>query len=174
MAKKKSETTDGAKTESKKPAPSKAPAKKAETDKPKATAAAASAASSLAPAKAGATKLSAKPQTKGRPNVSVGSSMFDTNLAASSAASMLFARRKNRDKVDDPISVDQIKNDLNKSNSAVAGQVLDQHAESTGGKRPNLPFNQQGGAAGGGNIGGSSQTVGQAAARVSVPRRTAG
>ncbi|MCS7032574.1 MAG: hypothetical protein NZ561_01110 [Phycisphaerae bacterium] len=91
--------------------------------------------------------------------------LIDTNLAAAAAANLLVARRKGRDQIDDPISVDQIKNDLSKPASAVAGELLDQHAQSSGLRRPELPVTR------GAPV--HSQTVGHAAERTFVPRRTA-
>lgn len=149
MAKKKSDTTESTPVAPKKPVARKAPVKKTDT-----------------PATTGKVKsATGKP---GKPNgPAAGTPMIDTGLAASAAASLLLARRKGRAQVDDPVSIDQIKNDLAKPHSAVAGEVIDQHAESTGGRRPTLPF-------GGPSPTGNSQTVGHAAERTFVPRRTGG
>lgn len=151
MAKKKSEPADEMK-------PKPAAVKKAPTRKPETKA-------TTTPATVA--KAAAKPQSKGKLPSLVGG-LIDTNLAASAAANLLVARRKGRAQIDDPISIDQIKSDLTKDHSAVAGEVLDQHAESTGGRRPDLPFNPGGGSTP------HSQTVGHAAERTFVPRRTGG
>jgi len=107
-----------------------------------------------------AQKPESKPQ---RPNLLAGG-LIDTSLAASAAANLLVARRKGRDQIDDPISIEQIKSDLAKPAAAVAGELLEQHAESTGNRRPNLPTGPAS----------HSQTVGHTAERTYVPRRTAG
>ena len=88
-------------------------------------------------------------------------------LLASSAANFLLARAKGRHQMqaENTASISQIKSDLAKPASAVAGELIDQHSEGTGGKRPNLP---------GGHGAPHSQTVGHANQRTSVPRRTAG
>lgn len=172
MAKKKSESAESAKP--KPAAAKKAPAKKSEAAAApaKASAKPATTAKSTAAAKpaAAASAKSSKPQAKGKPAGMMGG-LIDTNLAASAAANLLLARRKGRHLIEDPVSIDQIKSDLTKDHSAVAGEVLDQHAESTGGRRPDLPFNSTGG---GGGSTPHSQTVGHAAERTFVPRRTGG
>lgn len=139
--------------------------KKAETKeeaKPKAKASAASAGTSAA-SKAGPKKSSTKSEMGSRPNLMSGG--IDTNLAASAAASLLFAKRKGRDQLSGSSSVDQIKSDLAKPASAMAGDMLDQQAGTTGASRSNLPT---------GGPSRNSQTVGHAAERTFVPRRTGG
>jgi hypothetical protein len=169
MAKKKSEPATEPKAQAKQAAAKKPPSKKE-------PAAAASAASTKPAANAPAKAQAKSPAAKSKPNLLAGgggSSFIDTGLAASAAAHLLLARRKGRDQLDDPISIDQIKSDLTKDHAAVAGDVLDQHAESTGTRRPDLPFTP----GGGGRSGGAaphSQTVGHAAERTAVPRRNAG
>lgn len=131
---------------------------------------AAAAAKSASPASAGGSaaksapkKPAAKSDSKPRPNLMSGG--IDTNLAASAAASLLFAKRKGRDQLSGSASIDQIKNDLAKPASAVAGDMLDQSAGTTGASRSNLPIGGQSR---------NSQTVGHAAERTFVPRRTGG
>mgnify|MGYP000022014459 CR=1 FL=1 len=103
-----------------------------------------------------------KPASK--PNL-MGGGLIDSGLLASSAANFMRARAKGRHQMTSASSVGQIKSDLAKPASAVAGEFLDQQSEGTGGRRSNLPTGQ--GAPRG-------QTVGHAAQRTSVPRRTAG
>lgn len=146
---KKSESSE--KSESKPKAAKKAPAKSPSP----------AAAAESAPAKAVAKKPDAKPR---RP-MSPMPGGIDTGLAASAAASMLLARRKGRDQLSDRGGIEQIKSDMAKPASAIAGDVLDQHADATGSRRPNLPNT---------GPGTHSQTVGHAAERTFVPRRTGG
>src|SRR5262245_49680546 len=110
------------KPESKQTSKPRAPAKK-----PAAKAPAPAAASNAAPK-----KPAGKSEPKARPNLLGGGSLIDTSLVASAAANLLLAKRKGRDQIDDPISIDQIKSDLSKPAAAVAGELLDQHAESAG------------------------------------------
>lgn len=115
------------------------------------------------PAAAAPKKSSTKSDSGSRLNQMSGG--IDTNLAASAAASLLFAKRKGRDQLSGSSSVDQIKSDLAKPASAVAGDMLDQSAGATGASRSNLPT---------GGPSRNSQTVGHAAERTFVPRRTGG
>jgi hypothetical protein len=134
----------------------KAPAKKA----PAATAAAKADAPKSAKA-----AIKPSPKKPGAAGNLFGGSVVDSGLLASSAANFLLARAKGRHQMqaENAVSIEQIKSDLAKPASAVAGELIDQHAEGAGAKRPNLP--------GGGK---HSQTVGHAAERTSVPRRTGG
>lgn len=137
--------------------------KKSETKEEAKPKAKASAAAGSAASKAAPKKSSSKSDSGSRPNLISGG--IDTNLAASAAASLLFAKRKGRDQLSGSASVDQIKNDLAKPASAVAGDMLDQSAGTTGASRSNLPIGGQSR---------NSQTVGHAAERTFVPRRTGG
>jgi hypothetical protein len=165
MAKKKSETDE--KPSPAKKAPKKATPKPAADSNPTGAPADAAASSSTTKSAKAPGKAPAR-QTKPKPALLGGGSMIDTSLVASAAANLLLARRKGRDQIDDPISIEQIKSDLSKDPLSVAGEVLDQHAESSGARRPNLPTGHQSGYAP------TSQTIGHAAERTAVPRRTAG
>jgi hypothetical protein len=100
------------------------PAPKQSADKPKAAKKPAAKAAEPVVAKPAPT---AKAAVKKKPTlVAAASGMmnFDTSLLASSAANMLLARTKGRDTLADPISVDQIKSDLNKPAANAAGHAL--------------------------------------------------
>jgi hypothetical protein len=155
MAKKKSEPTEVEKPATPRKSAAKKPASGVAVE-------AASPSSGKAPARAAAkTPVARKPRVGG-----AAAPLIDTNLAASTAASLLLARRKGRDQVDTSISIEQIKSDLSKPHAAVAGDVISQHAESAGARRPSLPTDPRGGS--------HSQTVGHSAERTFVPRRTGG
>jgi hypothetical protein len=115
-------------------------------------------------AKASSKSSGAKSESS-RPALPEGT-LLDTSHLASSAAALLLARRKGRDQIHDTVSVEQIKADLSKPAAAVAGSVLDQHAEGAGIRRPNLPTSSGPTSHG--------QTVGKSVERTSVPRRTSG
>lgn len=135
-------------------------AKKTPAKKPESAAAAASSAPKATAKKAAEKKHPTKAN-------SMGGGLIDSGLLASSAANFLLARAKGRHQMQptNSASIEQIKSDLAKPASAVAGELIDQQAEGSGGRRPNLP---------GGHGTPHSQTVGHAAERTSVPRRTGG
>jgi hypothetical protein len=97
------------------------------------------------------------------------SQLVDTNLAAQSAARMLFANRKRENAPESkPASgglIDQLKAEINKHPSATVAGMLDKSAPA-GARKPNLPFDRKQVA--------HNQTHSGDITRSGVPRRTPG
>lgn len=107
--------------------------------KPAAPAAEPAVAKSPAKVPAVAGKAPAKNSGKSKPTQGNVGGLIDSSLLASSAANLLLARRKGQLGSGDAVSVDYLRNQMNRPAAAVVESVLEKHAADSGKPSSELP-----------------------------------